>query len=605
MIVVLCVLLLTVYLFTSEIIRVDIASILILVLLGLLTLFPGLENLVQTKDLFSGFSSNAVVSIMGVMVIGASLDRSGIMSKVAQFILRYGGKTDRSVVSLISSSVAIISSFMQNVGAAALFIPVVSRISNRTKIPVSRLLMPMGFCAILGGTITMVGSSPLILLNDLIITLNQSIPPDQKMATFGLFSVTPVGIALVTAGIIYFLFAGKYILPNADEDDDASNFQDKVISSYNLDPAIHAIRLPNSSELIGREIHDIEYEDDIHIVARQTFGKNELSPDRDDKLVSPTTIAIMGTEESVKAFSEKYGLRLGPGEELFPELASETSGISEIVIPAGSNLIGQTIATTKIRKKFGLTALAIHRGDMVHTEGLQNIPLESGDTMLAFSSWDSYAHLRRDRNFIPVTMNYPKDTTRASKANYAIFFFVIAICLILFSDFPLSLSLWVGAIGMIITGVLTAEEAYLSISWKTVFLLACLIPLGRAVATTNTAAWIAQQILAFMGDVPSWVLQACIAVIATLATLVMSNVGATVLLVPLAVKIAISSGADPAMFALTVAISTSNSFILPTHQVNALIMGPGGYRVSDFMRAGGLMTLIFLIVELLALNLFF
>ncbi len=605
MIVVLCVLFFTVYLFTSEVIRVDIASILVLVLLGLLTLVPGLENLVETKHLFDGFSSNAVVSIMGVMVIGASLDRSGIMSKVAHLILQYGGGTERRVISLISSSVAVISSFMQNVGAAALFIPVVSRISNRTKIPVSKILMPMGFCAILGGTMTMVGSSPLILLNDLMATINHSLPAEQQMELFHLFDVSPVGICLVAAGVLYFLFAGKFILPHADEDEDKSDIHEHVRSSYNLDPAIYAAKLPNSSELIGRKINDIEQEEDIHIVALQTFGKNQLSPVRDIKLVSPTTIAIMGTEEAVEAFSKKYELSLGTGEELFPELANETSGISEIVIPAGSELIGQTIATALIRKKFGLTALAIHRGDTVYTEALQNIPLESGDTLLAFSSWDSYALLRRDRNFIPVTMNYPKDTTRASKAKYAIFFFTIAIGLILFSNFPLSLSLWVGAAGMIITGVLTAEEAYLSISWKTVFLLACLIPLGRAVDTSNTAAWIAQETLAVMGDVPAWVLQACIAVIATLATLVMSNVGATVLLVPLAVNIALSTGADPAMFALTVAISTSNSFLLPTHQVNALIMGPGGYKVSDFMRVGGGMTILFLVVEIVALNLFF
>jgi di/tricarboxylate transporter len=162
-----------------------------------------------------------------------------------------------------------------------------------------------------------------------------------------------------------------------------------------------------------------------------------------------------------------------------------------------------------------------------------------------------------------------------------------------------------GALGMVLTGVLSIEEAYQAVSWKTVFLLASLIPLGLAVESSGTAAWIATQTLAALGEVPIWVIQAALATLATFFTLVMSNVGATVLLVPLAVNMALDTGADPAVFALTVAIATSNSFLLPTHQVNALIMGPGGYRVTDYMRAGGIMTVLFLVVALTMLNLVF
>jgi len=158
---------------------------------------------------------------------------------------------------------------------------------------------------------------------------------------------------------------------------------------------------------------------------------------------------------------------------------------------------------------------------------------------------------------------------------------------------------------MVLSGVLTMDEAYRAVSWKTVFLLASLIPLGLAVEKSGTAAWIAAETLKVLGDVPIWMLQTVIAILATVFTLVMSNVGATVLLVPLAINIAVGAGADPALFALTVAIATSNSFIIPTHQVNALIMGPAGYRVIDFMRAGTIMTVLFLIVSLFMLNLIF
>jgi di/tricarboxylate transporter len=176
---------------------------------------------------------------------------------------------------------------------------------------------------------------------------------------------------------------------------------------------------------------------------------------------------------------------------------------------------------------------------------------------------------------------------------------------LLFTDVRLSIALLTGAMGMVITGVLKIEEAYQAVSWKTVFLLASLIPLGLAVETSGTAAWIAKQVLDVIGDAPPWVIQASVAVLATFFTLVMSNVGATVLLVPLAVNIAIGVGANPAVYALTVAIATSNSFLIPTHQVNALIMGPAGYRVPDFMRAGGIMTILFLVVMMIMMNLVF
>jgi di/tricarboxylate transporter len=205
-----------------------------------------------------------------------------------------------------------------------------------------------------------------------------------------------------------------------------------------------------------------------------------------------------------------------------------------------------------------------------------------------------------------VTTEFPRaEEERPQKVTWAGVFFGVALFMVLFTDIRLSVALLTGAIGMILSGVLKIDEAYQAVSWKTVFLLASLIPLGLAVETSGTAKWIAEEVVSMVGGAAPWVIQAAIAVLATFFTLVMSNVGATVLLVPLAVNIAIQVGADPAVYALTVAIATSNSFLIPTHQVNALIMGPAGYRVPDFMRAGGIMTVLFLIVMLLMMNLVF
>ena len=225
--------------------------------------------------------------------------------------------------------------------------------------------------------------------------------------------------------------------------------------------------------------------------------------------------------------------------------------------------------------------------------------------MVAYTAWDSLARLTKDRDFVVVTSDFPMEEMRPNKVVWALLFFALSVGLILFTDFRLSLALLAGAGGMIATNVLRIDEAYEAVSWPTVFLLASLIPLGQAVQNTGTAAWIAQQILALLDGWPIWGLQAGVALLATVFTLVMSNVGATVLLVPLAVSIAVAAGGDPAIFALTVAISTSNSFLIPTHQVNALIMGPAGYKVTDFMKSGGIMTVLFLVVSLVMMNVVF
>jgi di/tricarboxylate transporter len=252
--------------------------------------------------------------------------------------------------------------------------------------------------------------------------------------------------------------------------------------------------------------------------------------------------------------------------------------------------------------------IGLHRNGETMREGddIRNMPLQAGDTLVVHTPWSVLERLEKDRNFVVVTTEYPRsEELRPEKVHWAGVFFAIALSLVLFTDLRLSVALLTGAMGMVLSRVLTIEEAYQAVSWKTVFLLASLIPLGLAVETTGTAKWIAEQVLSVVGTAPVWVIQAAVAVLATFFTLVMSNVGATVLLVPLAVNIALGVDANPAVFALTVAIATSNSFLIPTHQVNALIMGPAGYRVADFMRAGGVMTILFLIVTMLMMNIVF
>lgn len=608
----------TVFLFVSEIIRIDLAALLVLVTVGILSYFPGLETLADVNHLFDGFASNAVISIIAVMIVGAGLDRTGIMNKVAAMILKHGGSSETRVLPIVSGTVGFISSFLQNVGAAALFLPVVSRISVRSGIPLSRLLMPMGFCAILGGTMTMVGSSPLILLNDLILTANEGLPDDLKMEPFGLFSVAPIGAALIATGILYFLVLGRRVLPGSSDPIEpvsgkgTTEYLERV---YGLHAQVFEVDVPADSPLVGEILADINNDNNIYIISTFYRGKASMIQILTAEIAAPCRLAFIGSDEAVHDFARRYELTVRPDLDVFiEEFAQTNAGVAELVIPPDSKLIGKSPRDILLRKTYGLGLMAIHRGEEtlshVKTEDHEAtqiglVPFQAGDMLVAHTRWDNLTRLKRDRDFIVVTADFPQEELRPHKVNWALFFFLVSLSLILFTEVRLSLCLLTGAVGMLLSRVLSIDEAYRAVGWNTVFLLASLIPLGQAVQNTGTAAWIAQQILIVLDGWPIWSLQAGVAVLATVFSLVMSNVGATVLLVPLSVSIAVAAGASPALFALTVAISTSNSFIIPTHQVNALIMGPAGYKVMDFVKSGGIMTILFLLVSLVMLNVVF
>jgi di/tricarboxylate transporter len=461
---------------------------------------------------------------------------------------------------------------------------------------------------------TMVGSSPLILLNDLILTSNRALPAEQQMETWGLFSVTPIGLALVATGIIYFVLAGRFVLPKTKSEsttigaDPMQYFQDVYGVHYSLSELV----VKDGSDLIGRLFDDIESVYRVRIIATKRPGEaNRIGPGalaRDVNIEAGMVLGVVADPADLDRFVERFSLKKRARLRTFvDDLSSSKAGIAEVVIPPGSGLVGKSARDVWMRKTYGLAMIGLHRNGETLREGedIRNMPLRAGDTLVVHTPWDVLPRIEKDRNFLVVTTEYPREELRPHKVGWAALFFCIALSMVLFSDIRLSVALLTGAVGMVLSGVLTVEEAYEAVSWKTVFLLAALIPLGLAVETTGTAKWISEQVLYVVGDMPVWVIQLAVAVLATFFTLVMSNVGATVLLVPLAVNIAIGAGANPAVFALTVAIATSNSFIIPTHQVNALIMGPAGYRVPDFMRAGGIMTVLFLVVMMLMMNLVF
>jgi di/tricarboxylate transporter len=412
---------------------------------------------------------------------------------------------------------------------------------------------------------------------------------------------------LLATGIVYFLTVGKWLLPdNKIESAVPARTKTYFADTYGIEGDVYELLVTVDSPLVGMQVGDAEKLDGTpRLLAIRNTDEPRLAPPADEMIWVGTILGVMGSRDVVGRFALDNHCRLQPRVKTFGGLFNPSrAGISEIVIPPGSKLIGQTIGEARLRKRYGISVLAVNRRGNVINENVREQVLAAGDCLVSHSTWRDLSELQTERKFIVAT-DIPKEEQRPQKVAHALVFFGLSIGMIMFTDFRLSIALLVGALGMILTNVLSIDEAYNSVSWKTVFLVASLIPIGLAMELTGTAAWIAQQAMVLLGSMPDIAVQIVIAVMATVFTLVMSNVGATTILVPIAISIALATGANPTMYALIVALSTSNSFILPTHQVNALIIGPGGYRVADFVRAGGGMTVLFLIVMLTMVNLVF
>ncbi len=583
---------LAIFLFVVEWIRVDMVAIMMTVLLPIL-------GLVTPKEAFSGFSSNAVISIIAVIIIGAGLDKTGIINRVVQPIVRLAGNSTSRVVIAMGATVAVISSFMQNIGAAALFLPAIRRISKTMKMPLSQLLMPIGFCAILGGTLTLVGSSPVILLNDLML------PYDLE--PFGLFDVTPIGAALVASGIVFFIFMGRFVLPKGDASAEKQEEESDLTLGYeNLGEVYELYAPPGFNQfrdpLMVKHLRDKHHVNAVAFSGRDRVKMTTLPPDFEIR--EESYVAVFGKKENVKEVAEEHGLEMRDHLKVFKEyMKPEVSGIIEAVVGPRSEFIGKTLRQVHFWERYQVNVVAIYRSNQVFHSGLSSMELHSGDLLVLEGTWDRFKILEERHKFIFTTPI--GEVMKPDKAMIAGFWLLVALVMIAVFKMQLSVCLMTGAFGMILFRVLNIDEAYEAVDWRTVFLLAGLIPLGIAAEKSGAASWIAHTVLGIIGDVSPVGLLTAIAVLSTFFTLVISNVGATVLLVPLVVNMALETGTDPRMAALVVGIATSNSFILPTHQVNALYMGPGRYRSIDYMKAGGLMTVLFIVVLIAVLVLFY
>lgn len=604
---VLCILLLTTFMFVMNIVRTDVVAVIVLVLLGMCNILP-------PDELFSGFSSEAVISLIAVTIMGAGLEATGISVKVARWLMRFGTDKPRRILFLTMGITGFLASFMRSIGTASILLPIINKIHNRSKIDKAYLLMPMAFCSILGGMLTMVGTGPLIILNSLLANASHYVHTNStsldKYAPFGIFEVFPLGLALLIAGMGYFMLVrSKEEYAVKDKKLGSSTTKTHFRKIYGKEGEIFELKILANSPLIGKTICSLEslMDNSMSILGLLQGNEEKLPPLRGTILKKGAIIAMMGTTDLIQNFANTHKLKASTKLEVFAEtLHSVRAGFCEAVIPPSSNLIGQEVRELHMKRKHHLNVLALVRGgEVYHQDALYKLILRSGDTLGMYSDWAVLREFEKNPDFFVLTNTYPHEKVNSAKMPVAVGFFLLAFLVVILRIFPISVGLLLGAVGMIATGVLTIDEAYEKVSWKSVFLLAGLLPLGLAMEKTGTTDWIVTRVLPTTITTPIWVIELLLAILATSLALIISNVGTTVLLVPIAMDIAVTLNAEPRLFALTVAMAASNTFILPTHQVNALISGPGNYSTRDFITIGGWMTVIYLIVLITCMQVFF
>jgi di/tricarboxylate transporter len=569
-------------LFGTEKLRVDVVALIVL-------LTVALTGLVGPDDVFAGFSNPAVITVWAVYIVSGGLFKTGVASIMGKFILRLSGESEMRLIAVIMLTCGIISAFVNNVGATAMLLPAVVSIARQTKVPVSKLLIPLSFSSLLGGKMTLIGTPANILAT--------SIVAENGLPTFGFFDFTPIGLVVFGTGILYMVFIGRHLLSIRQPPEDEHMTQQ-------LRDYISEVRVLADGRLAGQTLFEsrlgADYDLTVIAIIRDEDVKTALGR---DTLIQPNDLLMVeGSAENLMHASNRLGLAIEtePHIEL-GELDDESAHVVEATLAPRSSMVGRSLHSIRFRDRYGFTVLAIRRHGEVIMERLRSVRLQFGDALLLQGQRHRLPALNEENEFLVLeSVKIPKH--RQQKMPIAIGLMVLVIGLVLFAGIPISTAMVISALAMVLTGCLTMSEAYESIDWRTVFLVAGMLPLGTAMETTGTARYLADLLLGAVGGLGPMAALAGIYLLAALITQPMSNAAAMVLVVPIALDTALSLGANHLTFTLAVVIGAATSFLTPMgHKANVLVFGPGGYKFFDYARVGILLTIFLFINTMIAM----
>ncbi|RDI73090.1 SLC13 family permease [Halopelagius longus] len=597
MLVVFALILLALVLFATEWFPIDVTAILVMVLL--MVLEPWTQ--ISPQEGISGFANPATITVLAMLILSTGINRTGIVQLIGRKMAAFAGTSRTKQLAATVGVTGPVSGFINNTPVVAILVPVISDLAHEGKTSPSKLLMPLSFASMLGGTLTLIGTSTNILASDIAAQLGAE-SPELGLSAFGMFEFTKLGVVVFAVGALYLMTVGVRLIPEripADED---------LVEEYALQAYLADVVVPANSSFTGQTVEEAFGDDELDIDALQLvrYGERFDEPLARKEIHENDTLRLRTNRDTLERIIDAEGLTFAGGPQSEDDLHSEDEDpvLVEVVVPSGSFLVGETLSSSTFRQRYDANVLAFRsRGEVVR-DRFEDIRIRVGDTLLVQAPSDSLSRLVQNEDFI-VAHEFDETTYRTEKIPFAVAIIAGVVALPALNVLPIVVSALAGVVAMVFTGVLEPTELYSSVEWNVIFLLAGVIPLGIALQQTGAAALLGSAVASTATFLPAigvlWVFY-----LATgLLTSVISNNASVVLMIPVAANAAQSIGANAFAFVLAVTFAASTAFMTPVgYQTNLFVYGPGGYTFSDFLRVGAPLQFLLSVVTVLGIAFF-
>ncbi len=564
--------------FATERVRIDLVALGIMVVLMVL-------GIVTPQEGLSGFSNPATVTIAAMFVLSAGLQRTDVPGLVGNYIIHLANKSEIRIILLLMVTTAVLSAFILNTAVVAVFIPIVLRISKTMDIPPSRLLMPTSFGAILGGTLTLIGTSTNLLVSS--IAVQAGLPP------FKFFDFAPLGMITVVAGVLYMIFIGRRLLPIRPAESD-------LLGKYEVREYLSEIVVSPDSPLVGENLGDLDLTRryDITILDILRDGRTILLPGRSRHIRANDVILVRGSLEQLFAIEKADGLEIAPLSDVKEKVLSQGDevGMAEVVVAPASSILGFTIQELDFRRRYGVEAIGMLRRGMTLIGKFTHESIMPGDMLLVIGDKRNLVKLQNNPDFL-LLVDVPMPVSHNSKALWAVGI-MAAVVVTAILGAPIVVSALAGALLMVAMGVLSLDEAYASLDKRVLVLLAGILSLEAAMINSGLAQWMGDALLNVLGAADPWLLVGAFYLMSMLLTAAMSNQATAVVLAPLAISTAYVLNASPIPLLMAITFAASASFMTPVgYQTNTMIYNTGRYRFMDFIKVGLPLNILLLILS--------
>ncbi len=578
---VLAILILAILLFAGNWIRIDLVSLMILLALGI-------SGLVSPAEAFSGFSNPAVITVAAMFVISAGLTHTGALRPMTTRLLKISGQDEVRMVFTLLLTSAFFSAFINNIGATALLMPLAIEMGQKGNVSPSKLLIPLAFGSLFGGICTLIGTPPNLLANALLL--------QHTGERFTMFEFTPLGVLLLVVGTLYMIGIGRRLLPERKSG--------TLTTAYQVKAYIAEVEVLPGSKVANKTIAASLLEENHQLAIRAILrGRRKFPfPHRNRKILEGDILFVEGSPKSILALHSSEGLQVVPEKEYPKDPLREREDVMviEASLTPTSEMAGKTLREVKFADTYGLTVLAIWRSGAPVVRKVDHVILRFGDVLLLQGTREHVVHLGQSHGFL-LLGDIETSPYRPHRGPASIGVLAGAVLLATFGILPIMLSATLGALLLVLIRCLTIKEAYESIDWSIILLIAGTLPLGIAMEKSGLAAHLAEILIGFAGDFGPWTVLSLLILLTMVLTAIMSNAATVVLLAPIAFSTAQHLAVNPKPFFMGIALAASMCFISPVgHQSNALVMGPGGYRFFDYTRVGtGLNLLCWVLTSLL------